>query len=241
VKYLLTLFFILSALLSLHTQTLNEYLNVAGENNPSLKASYAEFEASMKRVTQVNALPDPSLSFGYFIRPIETREGPQRAKVSLTQLFPWFGTLKAKATAATLQGEAKYQAFLDKKNQLFFQVKQAYYPLFEVNEHIHLQQHNLKILESYKQLMTTSFANGKGTMIDVLRVGIIMEDVMTDIRLLKDRLTPLTVSFNRLLNRPDTSKVFVNGILKIEALSNEYLKDSIITQSPKIKQMGLTL
>merc|ERR1711974_383443 len=48
----------------------------------------------MQKVAQVNNLPDPTFSFGYFISPVETRVGPQRAKVGLTQMFPWFGTLK---------------------------------------------------------------------------------------------------------------------------------------------------
>ena len=240
IAILLTSIFCLLASQS-HAQSINDYLNQAADNNPSLKASYMEFEASMKKVTQVNALPDPKLSLGYFISPIETRVGPQRAKVSLTQMFPWFGTLKAKEEVATLQAESKYQSFLDKKNQLFYQVKNAYYPLYEVNENIRLQQHNLKILESYKRLATTSFANGKGTMSNVLRVDIMIDEMTTEIQLLKDKLNPLTVSFNRLLSRQDSSVVQISDDLKMEALSNDYLKDSIMTNNPKIKEMELTI
>lgn len=224
-----------------HAQSINDYLKEAADNNPSLKASYTEFEASMKKVTQVNALPDPKLSLGYFISPIETRVGPQRAKVSLTQMFPWFGTLKVKEEVATLHAESKYHSFLDKKNQLFHQVKQAYYPLHEVHEHIRLQQHNLEILQSYKRLATTSFANGKGTMSNVLRVDIMIDGVATEIQLLEDKLNPLTVSFNRLLTRPDSSVVEIRDPLKMESLPNDYLKDSIMIYNPKIKEMELTI
>ena len=221
----------------LHAQTLEDYLNEAAESNPSLKAYYATFEASMKRVSQVNALPDPQLSFGYFISPIETRVGAQQAKVSLSQMFPWFGTLKAKEQVATLQAETKYQVFLDQKNHLFFKVKQAYYPLYQVNEHLRLQKENLQILETYKELATTSFANGKGLMTDVLRVEIMIEDVKTDIQLLEDQVRPLEVGFNRLLNRDDSIRVLVVDTLSIEAKSMTQSKDSISLNNPKIKAL----
>ena len=222
---------------SLHAQTLQDYLNEAAENNPSLKASYSQFEASMKRVSQVNALPDPQLSLGYFISPIETRVGAQRAKVSLSQMFPWFGTLKAKEQAATLHAEAQYQRFLDEKNLLYYKVKQAYYPLYKVKEHLRLERENLQILETYEQLATTSFANGKGQMTDVLRVEIMIEDVKTDIQILEDQIKPLEISFNRLLNRQDTLKVLITDTLKIESQNSALMKDSIASGNPKIKAL----
>lgn len=49
-------------------QSLDDYLAIAAENNPQLTSKYALFEASLQRVTQAHSLPNPSLSFGYFIR-----------------------------------------------------------------------------------------------------------------------------------------------------------------------------
>ena len=49
-----------------HAQTLDEYFEIAAENNPGLQAKYKEFEAALQKVHQVNSLPDPILSFSYF-------------------------------------------------------------------------------------------------------------------------------------------------------------------------------
>ncbi len=116
---------------ALEAQIPNSYLKQAAENNPGLQAKYAAFEAALQRVAQVNALPDPTLSFGYFISPVETRVGAQRARFSLTQMFPWFGTLAAQESRATLAAEAKYQEFLNAKNEIYYKVKAAWYPLYE--------------------------------------------------------------------------------------------------------------
>ena len=82
-------------------QSINDYYTIAAENNPELKAKYKEFEAAMQKIPQVSSLPDPNLSMGYFISPVETRLGPQNMRFSLTQMFPWFGTLKAQKNATT--------------------------------------------------------------------------------------------------------------------------------------------
>src|SRR5690606_33181569 len=121
--------------------------------------NYKSFEASMQKITQVSSLPDPNLSIGYFISPVETRVGPQRARFSLSQMFPWFGTLKAQKNAATFFAESKYQEFLDARNKLYYQVSSAYYPLYELNRLISIEEENQRILSSYKDIATTQFQN----------------------------------------------------------------------------------
>lgn len=219
----------------LQAQTIEDYLKEASEYNPNLKASYATFEASLKRVSQVNALPDPTISFGVFISPIETRVGAQRAKVSLSQMFPWFGTLKAKEDVATLQAEAMYNEFLNDKNELYFKVKKAYYPLYEIKRHILLMEEYLAILETYKQLATTSVSNGKASMTDVIRVDIMIENMKTDIQLLQDKLIPYSISFNRLLNRPDSSMIVITDSLSLVEIEEQYRRDSLLVTNPKLK------
>ncbi len=215
--------------------SLEDYLKLAAENNPALKSSYSSFEASMKRIPQVSALPEPKLSFGYFISPIETRVGAQRSRVSLSQAFPWFGTLKAKKQVATLEAEANYQEFLDQKNFLFYQVKQAYYPLYEVKEHLHLQKENLRILQTFRQLAETRFSNGQGKMTDVLRVELLMEDARTDILLLEQRVAPLEAHFNRMLDREDSIQVLIPDTLTITDEKPILSKADTLKPHPKIK------
>ncbi len=223
--------------IGVYAQSIDDYLKEAAENNPELKAQYVMFEASLERVSQVNSLPDPSISFGYFISPIETRVGAQRAKISLSQMFPWFGTLKAKESAATLLAESKYQTFLNAKNQLFFHVKKAYYPIREAKEHIRWQEENIEILETYKILATTAFSNGKGTLSDAIRVDIMIENAETDISLLKEKLKPLSVIFNKLLNRSDTSGIDISESTNIFTVDNLYRRDSLLTNHPLLKSL----
>lgn len=220
-------------------QTLNDYYKVAAENNPGLQAIYKEYEAALQKVPQVKSLPDPTFSFGYFFSPVETRVGPQMAKFSLTQMFPWFGTLKAQGNVAALMAEEKFQNFIDARNKLFLQVATAYYLLHEVKDLIRIEQENIRLLESYKTIATQKFKNGAGTMVDVLRVDIMLKDAQTNLIILRDKEKPLLTSFNKLLNRSETELVQISDTLKMELLPNNFRKDSLIANNPKIKALDL--
>ena len=230
--------FILFFAYNVEGQTINDYYIIAAENNPELKAKYKEFEAAMQKIPQVSSLPDPNLSMGYFISPVETRLGPQNMRFSLTQMFPWFGTLKAQKNAATLMAESKYQAFLNAKNQLYSQVATAYYPLYELLKLKDIEQENIKILESYKNIANAKFENGKGSLVDVLRVDIMIKDAQTNLDILTKKEPALTSWLNSILNRKYNEKIVISKDLQIMELPMEYRKDSITT-NPILQELEL--
>ncbi len=56
---------------------LEDYLRDAALNNAALKASFQTWKAALESVPQAKVLPDPKFTYGYFIREVETRVGPQ--------------------------------------------------------------------------------------------------------------------------------------------------------------------
>lgn len=230
--------FILFFAYNVEGQSINDYYIIAAENNPELKAKYKEFEAAMQKIPQVSSLPDPNLSMGYFISPVETRLGPQNMRFSLTQMFPWFGTLKAQKNATTLMAESKYQAFLNAKNLLYSQVATAYYPLYELIKLKEIEQENIKILESYKNIANAKFENGKGSLVDVLRVDIMIKDAQTNLEILTKKESALTSWLNSILNRKYDEKIVVAQEIEVIELPIEYRKDSITT-NPILQELEL--
>lgn len=222
-------------------QTLDDYFKIAAENNPGLQAMHKEYEAALQKVPQVSTLPDPTFSLGYFISPVETRVGPQQAKFSLTQMFPWFGTLKAQGNVAALMAEAKFQNFIDARNRLYFQVASAYYPLYELKDFVRIEQENISILESYKAIVNQKFKNGTGIMVDVLRVDIMLKDAQTNLTILRDKEKPLLTTLNKLLNRSENELVQISETLNAEIIADSYRKDSLIASNPKLKALDLKL
>ncbi|MDZ4147080.1 MAG: TolC family protein [Flavobacteriaceae bacterium] len=217
-------------------QSLDDYLKIAAENNPGVKAAYLEFEASMQRLPQVSSLPDPALSMSALGQMIETRVGTQEARFSLMQSFPWFGTLKAKKEVAALEADAKFQAYLDRRNELFFKVKTAYYELYEVKHHIHHKMANGRILETFRTLALSKFENGTAPMTDVIRVDIMQNDNRTDIEIFQDSRKPIEVQFNRLLNRPDTLFVSIPDSIPMLFDKEIVLSQQNLSENPRVQQ-----
>lgn len=226
----------------IHSQALEDYFKIAAENNPGLQAKYKDFEAALQKVPQVSSLPDPTLTVSAFGQMVETRVGPQQARFSLSQMFPWFGTLKAQGDVASLMAEARYQSFLDARNRLYYQVAAAYYPLYELNKWKEIEQDNIEILESYKTISNSKFKNGKGTMVDVLRVDIMLKDATSNLNILNDKERPLLTTFNKLLNRNENEAVPVSDSLSLESsLPFAFRKDSLLTRNPILDELDLKI
>ncbi|MGL1885175.1 MAG: TolC family protein [Reichenbachiella sp.] len=240
-NFVIIIAFLTCSFYNLHAQTLEDYFKIAAENNPGLQSKYKGFEAAMQRVAQVSSLPDPNLSFGYFIWTVETRLGPQKARLSLTQMFPWFGTLRAQEEAATLLAEAKYQEFLDERNKLLYQVSAAYYPLYELNKILYIETENEAILTSYKDIATIKFQNGQGAMVDVLRVDIMLKDASTNVSILTQKAKPLETRFNKLLNRNETDTIFMVEHLSRDEVEQDYRRDSLLLANPLLVELELKI
>jgi outer membrane protein TolC len=222
---------------TMQAQTLDEYFKEAAENNPGLQSKYKEFEAALQKVHQVNSLPDPTVSFSYFFPKMMS----QRASISLTQMFPWFGTLSAQGNAAALMAEAQYQSFLDAQNQLFYEVSAAYYPLYELNRLREIEQKNIDILESYKSIANSKFKNGLAPMVDVLRVDIMLKDAITSLNILEMKEKSLKTTFNKLLNRDVTEEVAIDTAFATETLQDSFRRDSIATNNPLLSALDLKI
>jgi outer membrane protein TolC len=231
------IFLVILGITTGQAQTLDEYFQIAAENNPGLKARYKEFEAALQKVPQVASHLDPTFSFGYYIPEM----GTQRAELTITQMFPWFGTLGAQSDAASLRAEAKYQSFLDARNQLFFQVSAAFYPLFELKRWQQIERDNIEILESYKSIANTKFKNGMAPMVDVLRVDIMLKDANTNLEILNQKEKPLIITFNKLLNRNENAAVEITDSLEIEFLEINPQKDSLLVENPLLEALELNV
>lgn len=233
---------ILETLTSVRAQNLDDYLKIAAENNPALKSKFKDYEASLTKIDQVGSLPNPTLDFGYFISPIETRNGPQQAKIGLTQMFPWMGTLNAQQEVFVNLSKSKYEDFEAHKKQLFFQVKSIWYELYETEQSITITKSNLKILGSFQSLATQRFENGTNTgMVDVLRIQMEIAELENRLLLIQDQLMVKKVAFNNLLNQNTETPIHIPVEKEILFLmeTKEKLNESIKTSNNELKSLNM--
>ena len=207
-------------------------MQTAAQNNPALKAKFNEYMASLEKVPQVGALPDPNIAFGYFIQPVETRVGPQQVKISASQMFPWFGTLSARENSAESLAKANYELFEEAKSKLFYDVKATYYNLFFTEKAIDITLDNIEILASFKRLANIKVESGSASAADAYRIEMEINDLENQLALLRDNSNLLKVKFNKLLNVDEPFNIRIEENLPgEELLSREKEMDSILVNN----------
>ena len=217
-------------------QYLSQYLVLAAENNPHLKSLFSEYLAALEEVTQVGTLPDPQLTFGYFIQPIETRLGAQRANVSFSQMFPWFGTLSAQEKVAAERARVKHHLFHVGKMELYRDIRIAYNELYYLQTAIAVTKENLALLESFKGMAEVYFESGRAGFSSLLQVEMEQEELKSRLAYLQDSQLPLETEFEQLLNEDLQEPIRFPDALWEEQLlqEKEEIVDSIKARSPHI-------
>jgi outer membrane protein TolC len=214
---------------------------IAAESNPGLRVKFNDYMAALEVAPQVNALPDPQVAFAYFISPVETRVGPQRFRFSASQMFPWFGTLKAKENVANQAAKAKYEVFLESKSKLFNDVRSNYYNIYFNRRAIEITMENLEILRSFKRLANIKVETGKVSAIDEYRIEMEISDMENRLALLKDNQHVLEVVFIKLLNTDDEIEIITPEILWTHdlGLRKDQVWDTIINNNHQLLAISL--
>ncbi len=163
---------------------LSDLLTYAALHSDALKAGFHRWQAAVERIPQARALPDPKLTYGYYIIEVETRVGPQRQSVNVSQTFPWFGKLELRGGAAVEEAKAAWLRFQDEKLKLFSRVKAAYAEYYYLGRSVAVTRDSLKLLEQLERLVRTRYRTATASHPDLIRLQI-------EVSTLRDRLSSL--------------------------------------------------
>lgn len=156
-KFILFAIILIISLPVYSQDSLTYYLELAVKNNPSVQQKFTEYQAALQKAPQVGGLPDPELSLGIFLKPMELVGGNQMADIRLMQMFPWFGVLKNAKDEMSLMAQARYESFRDAKLQVFYDLQQTWYELQKVQQSIIINEKNLEILHTLERLSLVKF------------------------------------------------------------------------------------
>lgn len=157
-KKIIILASIVAFALSAYSQdSLSVYLELAAKNNPAVLQKLSEYQAALQKVPQSGSLPDPELSAGIFLSPMEQMSGNQLADLSLMQMFPWFGVLKNAKDEMSLMAKAKYESFREAQLQVFYNVQSVWNEMYKNQQSILISEKNLEILRTIERLSLVRF------------------------------------------------------------------------------------
>lgn len=183
---------------------LEEYLIRAARQNPGLKAAFYTWRAELQKVSTATALPDPAVSYGYFMENVETRVGPQRHRVGLKQTFPWFGTLGARGDIALEAARAAFEKYQSQKLELFYRLKRAYYDYYLLGRQIELTRENMDLLTFWEAVSQTRYRADLEKHPDLIRIQVEMAKLENSLINLENKIEPVVSRLRAILDLPDT-------------------------------------
>ena len=157
--------------------SLQQYVQHALSNNPALESAWHRYRAEVYEANGTGTLPEPTISYAYFLRPVETRVGPQQHKIGVSQAFPWPGTLSSAQSAAKSKARAARLEFEAAGYQVVHDVRDAYWQVWLVAELDVVKKAQLQLL---KQLAVSARARleiGKANLADVGQIELMSSRV----------------------------------------------------------------
>ncbi len=148
------------------------YLAVALQENPELRASFERWEASVHRISKARRLPNPTLGFGIFIRSIETRVGPQQARLSLQQAFPWPTKLTAGADAASASARSNERSFDAQTLAVSLRVATAYWNLWQIRSTREIHRQHVDVIRGLSESVRARIATGTATLAELQQIDL---------------------------------------------------------------------
>ncbi len=221
--------------IQLHSQTLDDYLKTAIENNSDIKVKTAEFELAKEQVNEVGNLQNTNFSLGIFALTPETRVGSQIFKIGASQKLPWFGEFESQKNLQESKAEVyKYNSILSERD-LRFQVKAAYYDLYEKGAITNILKENKEVLIVYENLALAALENNKATMSDVLRIRVEKNELHAKIFQNINDIDLLSKNFNRLLQRDTNTQLNIADSLNVLDI---LIADKQIDQHPLLDKIN---
>lgn len=189
-------------------QTLDSLIAVALERNPAIHAAEYSRSAAEFKAKSTGLLPDPTLSAAVLNLPrtsLSFDETPMSGVVlGLSQAVPWPGKLSAKSDIAHLGALVKETDLAARRAAVTREVTHFYYEYSHWTRVESVLTEKMQLVESIIRVAQTRFANGDGSLQNVLRSETSKARIENRILMARQKASSALVQLARLTDNPAT-------------------------------------
>lgn len=184
---------------------LGEIIAAARSANHELKEASARTRASTARAETVSRWPDPMVRYELWAAPLVRPYDAQMHMFGVSQVIPAPGTLSARAEAATEQSRATQALLAARERDLVAQVRRAYAEYAGAYHEYRIHLEHIQLTNALIDLSRASYQAGRGTQQDVLKTGLELARVHSELIGLEQRIRSSRALLNALMARsPDS-------------------------------------
>ncbi|MDZ7660538.1 TolC family protein [Fodinibius sp.] len=218
---------------------LDELIQKVLAHNPELNSSFEDWEASKTRISQQEALPDPTLGLNFMNLPVNSfaldQEPMTGKQISLMQPFPFPGKLGLKGDIATSASEITLFQYEELKNQLIKKTKQSYFELYYIDQALATIAKNQELLREFVEIAETRYSVGKGIQQDVLRAQVAQSKMINRELKLRQRREDIQAQINALINEPADTPL--GNPVAAKPVSSKHELNTLIQQADSTSPM----
>ena len=215
---------------------LRRLLAEVAERNPQVAVAAAEAQTAAHRIPQVSALPDPVAGLTLFLSAPETRVGPQVATASLSQRFPWTGTLGLRERVALDRAAVSVARMHETRLGVISSARRLAIELAFLDAHERLLRDDLGTLDHFEALARARYASGEGLGQAVVKIQTEITRAEAALLDLSARRASLESRVNALRDRSETAPLpsFELGPIRVLNETRAQLREDALASHPSL-------
>ena len=217
-----------------YSQTLEDYIQIAKENNSLIKVKKYDVDLTNEKVNEVS-YQNTNFSLGIFALTPETRVGSQLFKVGVSQKLPWFGELAAKKEVIKKLADVKQYDIALSERDLTYQISKSYYEIYEQLAITKILKDNKLILKTYERMALAALSNNRASMSDVLSIRVQKNELHSKMFQNINSIEILNKNFNKLLQHNEKTDVNVPDSLNVLDILSPKL---MISNHPSLEKIA---
>jgi len=172
--------------------------------NPELASLAARARAVEERPAQARSLPDPQAALTAYLLTPESRVGPQRGMIALSQRFPWFGKLDLREKAAVFEATAARARLEARRLALVTDARALYYEIAFLDGEAGVTIEDRDTLAHYEEVSRSRYAAGMGLQQGIIKLQAEITRDETRLLDIARRRANMVAALNAMRDRPDS-------------------------------------
>ena len=192
---------------------MHDLLTWLDEYNPALRAAKHDIATADAVIETKGYLPDPTVDLTLYAVEVETRVGPQRQKLSLSQSMPWPGKLALEKQGAELVALASREEIEVLRFQIHRQFKYLFAQYYFIGKSIEITKEHLILLESLDSVVDIKYRTGETSYSNLVRIDVEIDRFRDQVSTFEDMAAPVLAQMNALLGRDQDHPISFPGML----------------------------
>jgi cobalt-zinc-cadmium efflux system outer membrane protein len=224
--------------------TLEQCISITLQQNPLILSSQQQYQASLARVSQAKALPQPSIDIDSDLQPkFFNLKGSSESYIGGSWSLEFPGKRLLRGKIASKESNEIMTDIELLKLDIVFQVKQAFYGLLLAQEKLKYTQQDLELSQDFLKKAEVKYETGDVAKVEVLRARVEAAKAANEVRSATNEVRLAKAMLNFLLARKKYAPLEIKGQLKRPPirLNSEELIQKAFAFRPEIKRINYSL